>query len=290
MSSRLRDLTADILTTIKTDESYSSLPAPNGVRLATATPPLVIHFERLRTRPDIVPVLGSYAAILADKERREASFYDALEVFERTFHRSILMEHLFCSATSKASFSYLKQVRRCGSLLRDLYRFVSAGHKTPQWFNECMSALGRVNDSYWLKPLPEDQEIIARSLNGVNFSIEFAADEDFKCHVVEKLAKIEALLEQGELTVHAFHTLRKLIRSLASLIQPIAAKYCDTVLHWLFFCLFELSKEMGDQHDHFVRKSLRGEMNYDEQLVAAESSIAKRFRHTMPFIANVCGL
>lgn len=163
-------LTAKQDNELETSSPDASLNIVHAVRhtidaagLVRTIPPLIKHFEDIRTQLNIVPTLDDCDDILAHREARERSFDDALETFKLFFDRNRLLEHMSRRPINKDSFRYLKQVRQRGLLLRDLFRLFSASHKTPQWFHECMSALGSFNDSYWQNPSDAHKLVVEKN-------------------------------------------------------------------------------------------------------------------------------
>ena len=104
------------------------------------------------------------------------------------------------------------------------------------------------------------------------------------------MSEIEEILKEKELPVTKFHLLRKKIRLFGNLVQIPAIENLGKSQHWLCSSLFEISKEMGDQHDDLVARGLRGEIDYSQAVLEVSPQILSEFEKLKPFIKKVCGL
>jgi len=272
-------------------EKIITTQTPAIVKLETSKPKpaLVSNFLAIREKPEINPVVADFPEDFYEKKSRQHSFEEAKNAFEFVFDKKKLLHHLE-QKENKESFAYLKQVRRHGLILRDLYRFFDVSHQCVEKLNRLMCSLGEYNDSYWVSPQEEVKKEISENLDNLEFPVNFDESLKFKEYVEGVLSEIQEILREKQLPVEKFHTLRKRIRSFASLIQPAAAENCGGNFHWLFFSLFKLSGEMGDHHDDLILKGLNGEINYHESIVNIDPRIASEFEKLRPFIERVCGL
>ncbi|MFA6393213.1 MAG: hypothetical protein WCW54_03965 [Candidatus Paceibacterota bacterium] len=252
-------------------------------------PVLISNFSAIRKNPEISPVVSELPNDFYNKESRRHSFEEARDAFEFVFDKEKLLYHLE-QKENEESLAYIKQVRRCGLSLRDLYRFFDVSHRCVEKLYKLMPLLCKYKDNYWGSPQEEIKKEIFENLDDLEFPINFGEDSKFKEYVKNVLLEIKQLLMEKQLPVEKFHTLRKRIRLFASLVQPAAAENCGGNFHWLFFSLFKLSEEMGDHHDDLVSRGLNGEINYSESIVNVSPYIVSEFEKLKPFIERVCGL
>jgi hypothetical protein len=252
-------------------------------------PALVSNFFAIREDPEISPDLDDFPDVFSDKKYRKHAFGEATKAFEFVFDKEKLLQCLQ-QKENKDSFAYLKKVRRHALIIRDLYRFFDSSHKCVEKLGNLAFLLGQYNDSYWVSPSKETRENIISNLDDIKFPINFSNTAEFKKYTLGVLLEIQKLLKEKELPVDEFHTLRKRIRSFASIIQPVAAENCGGNFHWLFFALFKLSGEMGDIHDDLINKGLVGEIEYDKSVVKIDPRIVSKIKTLEPFIEKACGL
>ena len=222
-------------------------------------PILVSRFTEIRNKPNLEPTIEDFSDIFSNEDNRKHSFEEVKKAFEFIFNKEKFI-HSLNKEPNKESFAYLKQVRRYGVILRDHCRFFSSKHKS------------------------------AEALNNIEFPIEFDDTDGFIRHIVNELSEIQEIFKEKKLPVATFYLLRKKIRLFGNLVQIPALENLRKSQHWLCSSLFEISKEMGDQHDDLVAKGLSGEIDYDQAVLEVSSRILSEFERLKPFIEKICGL
>lgn len=254
-----------------------------------AEPILVSRFKDIREKPELDPVVGDFSDILVDAEYREHLFEEAKKSFEFILDKEKFRQEIE-QESNKESFSYLKQVRRYGLILKAVYRFVDFDHKCGENLSHFLFLLGQYNDSYWVQPPDDVRQMIEGELNSIELSVNFTDTAGFKEYAQNILADMEKRLHKKKLGIDSFHTLRKEFRLFSNLMQVIAAENCGSEFHWLFYCLFKLSMELGKQHDDLIQQGLKGKVKYDELIVETDPQVVAEFKRLKPFIEKVCGL
>ncbi|OGI65676.1 hypothetical protein A3H53_01980 [Candidatus Nomurabacteria bacterium RIFCSPLOWO2_02_FULL_40_10] len=254
-----------------------------------ASPALVSRFLDIRERPEINPKKDDFKDVFSDEQSRKHAFWEAKKAFEFIFERATFLRHLE-QKPNKESFIYLKRVRSFGLILKSLYFFVNSSHKCTEKLSKFLYFLGQYNDSYNIAPSEENKKEIINNIDVIDLSINFCNTSEFRGYATGVLSEIEKLLQEKIFPVKKFHVLRIKIRSLANLTQTLAVENYGGSLHWLFYSLDMLSREMGKHHKKLVQKGLRGEINYDKSMVEIEPHIALEFNRIKPFIEKVCGL
>ncbi len=261
----------------------------NNLENIQTEPILVSRFFDIRTRPELNPDEVDFSNIFEDKQYREHIFEEARKAFEFIFDKERFVREIKLEANEE-SFSYLKQVRRYGLILKALYRFTDTSHKCGEKLNHFLFLLGEYNDSYWISSQPEIREGILDSLSDLDFSVNFIDTEEFKKYAKSILDHIATLVQANNLPIEQFHKLRKRFRLLSNLMQVPAAENCGGNLHWLFYSIFKLSAWLGEIHDDYVERSLKKEIKYEESIVEIGPDVAAEFNKFKPFVEKVLGL
>ena len=244
-------------------------------------PILVSRFSDIRKNPEINPEEKDFSNTFEDESYREHFFDEAKKAFEFVFDKEKFIQNIQLEPNEE-SFSYLKQVRRYGLVLKASYRFSDVSHRCGEKLNHFLFLLGEYNDSYWILPRPEIRDEILNNLDDIDLSVNFIGTPEFKEYMKGILSQIEVLLQKTELPMKEFHTLRKRLRLLSNFMQVAAAEDHGGNLHWLFYSIFRLSAELG--------KGMKGEIGYYESVVEIGPHIAEEFYKPEPFIEKVCGL
>ncbi len=252
-------------------------------------PILAARFSEIRKKPAVNPTVEDFSDIFSDKQYREHSFEEARKAFEFILDKKKFVHHIK-EKENEESFSYLKEVRRYGLILRALYRFIDSGHKCAENLQQFLSLLGKYNDRYWISPSEEIREEVIKDLEKIEFPVNYVDTLEFKKYTASILFDIEQLLEEKILSVEKFHGLRQKIRFFADIMQVAAAENYKGNLHWLFYSMIELSVEMGKHHDDLVQKGLNGEIDYHQSTVEVNPHTVSEFKKLKPFLEKVFGL
>ena len=252
-------------------------------------PILVSRFSDIRENPKINPKEDGFSNIFENKEYRQHFFEEARKAFEFIFDKEKFIQNILLEPNEE-SFSYLKQVRRYGLILKAFYRFSDISHRCGENLNHLLFLLGEYNDNYWISTQLETRDEILNYLDDIDLSINFISTQEFKEYTKSILSQIEILLQENELPMKKFHTLRKKLRLLSNFMQVAAAEDCGGNMHWLFYSIFKLSTELGEIHDDYVQKGLKGEIEYQESIVKTDPHITEDFYKLKPFIEKVYGL
>lgn len=252
-------------------------------------PILVTRFSDIRKRPEVNPTEDDFEDIFGSEGYREHCFEEAKKAFEFVFDRDKFILNIK-SEPNEESFSYLKKVRRYGLVLKAAYRFCDISHRCGEALNHFLFLLGEYNDSYWLSPKSEIRDEILNNLDDFDLSVNLIDTEKFKEYTKSILSQAETLSQETKLHMEEFHRLRKRLRLLSNFMQVAAAENCGGDLHWLFYSIFRLSAQLGDIHDDYVQKGLRGEIEYKELSVEVDPNIARKFNELKPLIEKVCAL
>ncbi|MFA6269876.1 MAG: hypothetical protein WC657_01535 [Candidatus Paceibacterota bacterium] len=252
-------------------------------------PILVSRFLDIRQKPEINPDEGDFSNTFENEDRREHFFDEAKKAFEFVFDKEKFI-HDIQSEPNKESFSYLKKVRRYGLVLKASYKFSDISHRCGEKLNHFLFLLGEYNDSYWISPRLEIKDEILNNLDNTDLSVNFIDTPKFKEYAEGILSQTEIILQKKELPIKEFHTLRKRLRLLSNFMQVAAAEDYGGSLHWLFYCIFKLSTELGKTHDDHVQMGLKKEIEYHKSVVEIDSDIATEFERLKPFIKKVYSL
>lgn len=252
-------------------------------------PILVSRFTEIRNKPNLEPTIEDFSDIFSNEDNRKHSFEEVKKAFEFIFNKEKFI-HSLNKEPNKESFAYLKQVRRYRVILRDHCRFFSSKHKSAEALNKFLYFLGQCNDRYWVVQSEEIKQETIIHIDNIEFPIEFDDTDGFIRHIVNELSEIQEIFKEKKLPVATFHLLRKKIRLFGNLVQIPALENLRKSQHWLCSSLFEISKEMGDQHDDLVAKGLSGEIDYDQAVLEVSSRILSEFERLKPFIEKICGL
>lgn len=252
-------------------------------------PILVSRFFDIRHKPEITPTETDFSSIFDNEKQREHFFEEAKKAFEFVFDREKFTKNIQ-QEPNEESFSYLKQVRRYGLVLKASYRFVDSGHQCGENLNHFLFLLGEYNDSYWISPRSEIRDELLTYLDSIDLSVNFIDTQEFREYTKNIVSQIETLSQKNELPMKEFHTLRKRLRLLSNFLQVAAAENYRGNLHWLFYSIFRLSTELGKIHDDYVQKGLKNEVDYHGSVVEISPSIATEFDELKPFIKKVFSL
>lgn len=252
-------------------------------------PMLVRHFSDIRNDPKINLDEVEFTNTFGSEEYRHHLFEEAKKAFEFVFDRDKFIQNIRLERNND-SFSYLKQIRRYGLILKAAYNFSSVNHRCDARFNDFLFLLGKYNDSYWISQQSEIEDDIIQSIDGFDFSVDFNNTPEFKEHTKQILSEIDELVEKDALPVERFHKLRILVRSISNFMQVAAAENYGSGVHELFYRLFKMSTLLGDMHDNYVQMGLKGEIEYHEAVVDIGSDVVIELNALKPFIERVCGL
>jgi hypothetical protein len=255
----------------------------------SSTPVLISRFLDIREKPPISPSPEDFSEVFNNEQYRRHSFEEAKKSFDFVFDKNKFIKAIE-GEKSKQNFSYLKQVRRLGLILRASYRFMDSDHECPEDLQQFVSSLGEYNDTYKINPSKELRKNIIAKLDNIKFPIDFVDDAEFRRYAKNLLADTEKLLKEKVLPIDEFHTLRKRLRLFADLMQVAAAENYGGNMHWLFHSIIELSSELGRSHDDLTQEGLRGNIDYHTSIVAVDPRVAPDFKKAKPFIKKVCGL
>ena len=252
-------------------------------------PVLVKRFKELRSQPKESSLKLEFSSTFEDEGHREHLFQEAKKSFEFVFDKENFIHYLQLEP-NKESFNYLKQIRRYGSILKVQFRFLDLSHQCGEQLAEFLSLLGKFNDGYWISPSQEIRVEILAKLNNIDMSVNFIDTLGFKEYARSRLNYVETLLQNTELTMVDFHSLRKGVRLFSNFLQVEASENTTDGMHWLFYSIFKLQMELGKIHDDFVSKGLKGEIDYSKSVVKVPPRIKDEFFKIKPFIEKVYGL
>ncbi len=257
-------------------------------------PSLVANFEVIRKRPHTFVNLDDLHSILSNKSYREHFFHEAETAWQYIFDPDKIAVCL--SRRDEKSYRYLKQVRKFGNVLRSSYRAYSINHHCPDLLHDFLVKLGEYNDYY---PLPLGAPIAEKilqarpmweSLNKGDTTLQYAETSSFQNYMAKMIKDILILLEKRSLSMAAFHSLRKKVRTFMNLAQIPAVEHVDRAEHQFFYMLYELSTKIGDVHRNFVKKDIRGKIDYANSLVTIDPDWQRYFLEHLSYIKKACGI
>ena len=239
----------------------------------------------------VVPISGS-------KTQSKESF----EVIEQVWRREGKFEQLrpYIKNFKNGKFdeldsnlqTTLKNSRAMGNALRTGFAFFSREHAFPsESVERFVIEYGKMNDAIEVKSWKDAQKYAKQiydqfeEIPESNLLDEFRASKtkDFNRYVEDQLKTIRIDLEKEELLNEDFHGVRKAVRRFGIYFAVQSAMNPeDRQLELTFRYLWDISKEMGDQHDELIAKVYTE--GVDEN--SAKFTISDDLRHKILFFLD----
>jgi hypothetical protein len=256
-------------------------------------PLLSARFEVIKNESADKSSLETFPIFFDSDQYREHCFKETEKAWIYEFDQKKIIQSLRGELTNK-NFSYLRQVRKFGSVLINVHKFVNITHLPPQTLKKFIYELGQHNDHYQLSIR---QEIASRILSTQSTWDDFASarqivyadKKDFQRYSKQVLEHVVSSFNRPELPVKDFHSLRKEVRQFANLVQTPAAEHMSEGPHWLYFKLNELSGILGKKHDELVERYLSKD-EYSSTIIPIQESWVKKFQEILPYIEKIIGL
>jgi len=272
------------------EPSLSAESIPSNSEQSKDASFIISYFDKIKVAPDIHPEAGDFSAVFDDIEYRQHCFEEIKKSFLLIYDKN-KVNAAISSKPNEDSFIYLKQVRRIGLILRESYLLFSSEHSSPQPFYLFIKSLGGFNDQYWFSaPKELGEKVAERNIGNFEFNDPSIENKDFRKYVEKILSDTKELLKEQILSMEEFHGLRKNIRLCADIMQVSAAEDYQGKLHWLFSSLLDLSVRLGKEHDEYIQRDLKGEINYKKTKVEVDPYVVENFNKLRPFIKKVMGI
>ncbi len=274
-------------------QSYPVEGDNNLVLKSKEVPLQAANFDTVREGNCDRPPLETFPDFFSSDQYRQYCFDETKKAWIYQFDGKHIAQDLG-GVPSSEKLRYLRQIRKFGSILMNVYKFVSVGHKPPKKLKDFVFDLGQHNDRYFT---PAREKAALKILNSQsewnlltdNLPVELASKEDFQQYTRTLLVEIQTLIGAERLIAKDFHYLRRQIRQCANLAQTPAVEHIGEGPQWLFLKLDELSKVMGKKHDSIVKKHL-SEAKCSKLEIQLEPDWKTKFQEALPFFERLTGL
>jgi hypothetical protein len=223
-------------------------------------------------------------------DRGQASaLYDAAlgrwnEAFDRAETRDLIKGIADGKKVTKSDLKQLKDIRLAGAQLRSSFFTLSKDHEPPKALHKFVRTFGQLNDAIEAKVpaqrIAKAKELLAM-LEGGSFKkvskgidkFEPTSGKSFDKFMAKRFAKLSEGLEKDQVPIHDLHRYRKAMKDMMNVLDFLNSAHPDPELAAAYKRLHDLNSELGDTHDEFVHASLRGELDYEHEMVPVPTNL-----------------
>lgn len=179
---------------------------------------------------------------------------------------------------------YFKTTRKAGLIFRSARYFFHKNLLMPEAFNVFLKQMGQLNDSFFISKEKGSKKAslvlnVLSIVDSTNLDFIPATMEEYHERVQAIVEKAKNFLNQDELFVPDFHTLRKDLRHIMNIYQLAAANNIENsdILQTFHF-LLSLNSALGDVHDDFVKKKIAEDIDYDSTRMVIPDDLKNRLQ------------
>jgi hypothetical protein len=233
---------------------------------------------------------SSIPEVVADQATLTTIFESArtnwLQAFDRSEVLSKLKQYLSMSPDDRKNASdlkkYLRSLRKYGQTLKSACYFCNTEYKLPPSLDHFLRYLGKAVDAYSMKKGDKYAARVVAIMEQGELDIdEFQTvrHEDYKQRLATLVNKIKTRLLPKKITVEDYHTLRKDLRSIKNLCVLVSGREgCDRRIQQISDYLDTLNSELGKIHDEYVKKELREKVDYHQTYMKISSKLKARIK------------
>lgn len=171
----------------------------------------------------------------------------------------------------------IKEFRKISLILGSVFYFVSENQYLSYQTINFLRLMGQLGDNFFENNGDEAARKLLELLKEDNlFKINFSmpTKEVFVYKLKEIINRAKSYLQEKEILIKDFHTIRKDLRHILNLFQIEASlKPDDEKLKLTFYFLVNLNTDLGHVHDEYVARSINGEIDYESMFITTPEEL-----------------